>query len=494
MGRVPEVRIRQVNARPVREQREWVIHWMISFRRTRSNFALQRAVEWALDLRRPLLVFEPLRAGYRWASDRIHRFVIEGMADNQASLADTPVRYFPYLERRPGDGKGLLEALAARACVVVTDDFPGFFLPHMIEAAGRKLDVRLEAVDANGFLPMGATRRVFTTAASYRNWLGKNLEPHLEQPPVKAPVTRKLEQAPRLPEEILRRWPQASSALLDGDENALAELEIDHSVPPSDVFHGGSTEAHRRLSHFVKKLLPDYATGRNVLEADGTSRLSPWLHFGHLGSHEILDAVARHERRGRTLKPAEHPKQRQMFGLSSGAEAFLEQLTVWRELGLNMCSKREDATDYESLPQWAKLTLEQHARDPRPRFKSRRDLEEGTTDDPMFNAAQRQLRREGWFHNYARMIWGKKILEYTRDPREALATMTELMNRYSLDGRDPNSTTGFFWVLGRYDRPWGPERPIFGKVRFMTSDTPDKLRRYRRYIERYAPDSLEPKK
>jgi deoxyribodipyrimidine photo-lyase len=431
-------------------------------------------------------VFEPLRAGYRWASDRIHRFILDGMADNRAALRDAPVRYFPYVERHPGEGKGLLQALAGCACVVVTDDYPGFFLPHMIEAAGAMLDVRLEAVDANGLLPMRATRRVFTTAFSFRSYLAKNLHAHLEHFPRKDPLSQKLAAPGRLPSALTKRWPLAPGRLLDGSDDALAALEIDHEVRPVE-FRGGSLAAHERLRYFVRKVLPDYAKTHSVMEVDGTSKLSPWLHFGHVGPHEIVEAIVRREKTSRALQPKENFKQGALFGLSEGAEALLEELIVWRELGLNMTSKREDAARFESLPEWAKKTLGEHRKDRRPRLQTPEALEQGRTDDPMFNAAQRQLLEEGWFHNVARMLWGKKLLEYTESPEQALETMAELMNRYSLDGRDPNSTTGFFWVLGRYDRAWGPERPIFGKVRFMTSDTPDKLRRYRKYIARYAP-------
>jgi deoxyribodipyrimidine photo-lyase len=408
------------------------------------------------------------------------------MADNRESLRGAPVRYFPWVERRPGEGKGLLQALAGHACVVVTDDYPGFFLPHMIEAAGKVLDVRLEAVDSNGLLPMRATRRVFATAFSYRTYLAKNLHAHLEHFPRKDPLSQKLAAPGRLPSAVAKRWPEAPAGLLDGDEGALSDLEIDHQVRPVDL-RGGSGAAHERLRFFVRHVLPDYAKTHAVMEVDGTSKLSPWLHFGHLGPHEILDAVARSEKTSRALQPKKDFRQADLFGLSKGAEAFLEQLIVWRELGFNMASKREDADRFESLPGWAKKTLGDHRKDRRPRLQTRRALEQGRTDDPMFNAAQRQLLQEGWFHNQARMIWGKKLLEYSKSPEDALETMAELMNCYSLDGRDPNSTSGFFWVLGRYDRAWGPERPIFGKVRFMTSDTPDKLRRYRKFIERYAP-------
>ena len=108
-------------------------------------------------------------------------------------------------------------------------------------------------------------------------------------------------------------------------------------------------------------------------------------------------------------------------------------------------------------------TLEKHAKDPRPHVYPLADLEAARTHDPLWNAAQTQLVRDGWFHNTMRMLWGKKILEWSPHPRDALNTMIELMNKYSLDGRNPNSYTGYLWTLGRYDRPWTPERPIFGR-------------------------------
>ncbi len=178
---------------------------------------------------------------------------------------------------------------------------------------------------------------------------------------------------------------------------------------------------------------------------------------------------------------------RRMVGASSAAEAFLDELVTWRELGYNMCAHRDDYNQYESLPDWARTTLEKHARDRRQRIYSLRQLERSETYDPLWNAAQRQLVREGRMHNYLRMLWGKKILEWTPSPREALAVMLELNNKYAVDGRDPNSYSGIFWCLGRYDRPWGPERKIFGKVRYMSSENTARKLSVAGYLERYGP-------
>jgi deoxyribodipyrimidine photo-lyase len=160
---------------------------------------------------------------------------------------------------------------------------------------------------------------------------------------------------------------------------------------------------------------------------------------------------------------------------------------VWRELGFNMCALRADYDTYESLPAWARATLDQHADDPRPVRYSLDDLEHARTHDALWNAAQTQMVREGWFHNYMRMLWGKKILEWSPSPREALERMIHLMNKYSLDGRDPNSYSGYFWTLGRYDHPWPPARPIFGTIRYMSSENTARKLRVKGYVKKYQP-------
>jgi deoxyribodipyrimidine photo-lyase len=172
--------------------------------------------------------------------------------------------------------------------------------------------------------------------------------------------------------------------------------------------------------------------------------------------------------------------------MSPEAEAFLDQLVTWRELGFHTCAHRADFGDYASLPEWATATLAKHERDPREHVYALEEFAAAATHDLLWNAAQRQLLREGVIHNYLRMLWGKKILEWTATPREALAVMIELNNRYAVDGRDPNSYAGIFWVLGRYDRPWGPERPVFGTVRYMSSENTARKHPVREYLRKYG--------
>ena len=138
---VPEIRIRALNHRPVREKDEYVVYWMIAYRRLHENFALERAVEWARQLERPLVILEPLRCDYLWASDRLHAFVMHGMADHAARAPNLPISYYPYVEPEIGAGRGFLAELAGQACAVVTDDYPAFFYPRMLRAAARILPI-----------------------------------------------------------------------------------------------------------------------------------------------------------------------------------------------------------------------------------------------------------------------------------------------------------------------------------------------------------------
>jgi deoxyribodipyrimidine photo-lyase len=481
---VPEVRIRPANDRPVSGTGDWVLYWMIAARRTRFSFALQRAADWARHLGRPLVVLEALRTGYPWASDRLHRFVLEGMADNRQSLADSEAIYYPYVEPDHAAGRGLLAALAARAAVVVTDEFPTFFLPRMVAAAAERLEVRLEAVDGCGLLPMVATDRDFPTAYSFRRHLQRHLRPHLETIPLQDPL-HDLPPRGALPPDIHDRWPAASPELLSASAAQLADLPIDHSVVPA-LQRGGAAAATDALDGFLGRL-ERYASDRNRPEDEVTSGLSPYLHFGHVSAHQVfLELMARERWDIDDLAARADGRRSGWWSVSESAEGFLDQLVTWRELGFNMCWHRADCEQYDSLPEWARRTLAAHAADQREHLYSLDEFTAAATHDPLWNAAQRQLVREGRLHNYLRMLWGKKILEWTHEPREALEVMLELNNRFALDGRDPNSISGIFWVLGRYDRAWGPERPVFGKVRYMSSANTARKVPVKRYIERYS--------
>ncbi len=485
MKSFPELRLSVRVDVPPREDGSFVLYWMTAARRTRFSFALDRAIDWARELDRPLVVLEGVRAGYRWASDRHHRTILDGMRDQRAAFEGAGVRYLPYVEPEDGAGKGLLEALAEHAAVVVTDEWPGFFLPRMLDAAAGKLSTRLEAIDGNGLLPLRATDGPFTTAYSFRRFLQKTIRDHLDDTPRKEPLAHlDLPSLDRLPSGVAKRWPTATATMLEAGPAALAELPIDHDVPPVEEA-GGAEAGRRRLRDFVDRL-DRYDEHRNEPEADATSRLSSFLHYGHVGAHEVFDAlVGREGWSPNDLGDRRDGRREGFWGMSTPAQAFLDELVTWRELGFVDMFHRRTIDTFDSLPDWARKTLGEHESDAREHVYDLASFDAAETHDPLWNAAQNQLRREGRIHNYLRMLWGKKVLEWTASPRDALDVMIELNDRYAIDGRDPNSTSGIFWVLGRYDRAWGPERPIFGKIRYMTSSNTRRKVRVDGYIDRY---------
>jgi len=488
---VPEVRIRTINPDPknFNPDGDYVLYWMIAARRTTWNFGLQRAVDWARSLNKPLIVLEALRCTYQWNSDRIHAFVIQGMADNARQFSGKPVTYYPYLETTPGRERGLLETLAREACLIVTDDFPCFFLPKMIQVAGRLTQRTMELIDSNGLYPMRHTSRVFSRAYDFRRHLQKELLPHLREMPLANPLDGvQLPRLQQLPHPVAERWPAADPVDLTSSEtklkNFLGSIPLNHAVPICQT-QGGSQAAETQAQLFIESRLSQYQLARNEPEKMMTSQLSPYLHFGHISAHQVFDSILRKSEWRPECTAAKATGQSSgWWGMDEASESFLDEIITWREIGYNLCAHTDDFDRYESLPQWARKTLEDHESDPRDFIYDFDQFETGQTHDALWNAAQNQLRRTGVIHNYLRMLWGKKILEWSVSPREALATMIELNNKWALDGRNPNSYSGIFWVLGRYDRAWG-ERPVFGKIRYMSSENTARKVKVKNYIQHF---------
>ena len=485
---VPPLRVRVLNPAEVRADGTYVLYWMTLFRRVRSNFALQRALEWGQTLKRPVVVLESVKVDYPYASERLHAFMLQGMAENARRLKGTAVLHHPWAGLTPGADEGMVAAFAARACVVVADDWPAFFLPKYLAETAAPLDVRFEVVDSNGLLPLAATDRVFSTAFSFRAFLQKELPKHLHDFPVEDPVAKAdvPRATPALLKGVAEKWPAASAALLEARPEALAALPLEHRVKPV-AMAGGSHHAEAKLQLFLARKLQKYPEDRNEPEIDGTTGLSPYLHFGHVSAHQVFAGLAKAE--GWTpekLTKSNGGKREGFWKMSPAAEAFVDQFVTWRELAFNG-TKRDTFWSVDGLPAFAKATLEKHRKDLRPHRYTYEQLEAGRTHDALWNAAQMQMVRSGWFHNYLRMLWGKKILEWSGDAAEAYATMERLMNTWSLDGRDPCSYAGYGWVCGLYDRAWGPERPIFGTVRYMSSDNTARKLSVKNYVRQYAP-------
>ena len=482
---IPDTRLREANGKAPNANAKYILYWMTAFRRTGYNFALEHACNLSQATGKPLLVLEALRVGYRWASDRFHRFIVCGMSDNKVDFEKHGITYFPYVEEKAGTGKGLVESLAEDACQIVTDDFPCFFHPRMVASVSKRLKVPLTLVDSNCLMPLSLAEKTFTVAHSYRRWMQKTLPEHLVEFPDPNPLAGKDFSGARISKKISQTWPMADlDPLLE--DGGLSHLQIDHSVK-GGASQGGANEARNLLARFLTKRLSDYDTDRNEPDELGSSELSPHLHFGHISAHEVFQQIMEAESWAPNRIQKVNGKVNGFWGVSESAEAFLDQLCTWREIGFNMCFREPEQYDcLESLPDWTKKTIEEHRGDQREYVYDLNTFESASTHDPIWNAAQRQLVQEGRIHNYLRMLWGKKILHWTASVESALDIMIELNNKYALDGRDPNSYSGIFWVLGRYDRAWGPERSIFGKIRYMTSENTAKKHKLGEYLKRFA--------
>jgi len=338
-----------------------------------------------------------------------------------------------------------------RPCLVVGDENPMREPRTWREKAAERLRVPLWTVDADVVVPSKLLEKEQYAA-------------HIIRPRIQARFKEFLIAPKNTKAKVVWEQPRGLASLPE-DFDVTEGWSLDRSVEPVSTFRGGRGEAMRLLAEFVKKKLAHYGTDRNKPEKDGTTRLSPYLHFGQIGPHTVALAVQK----------ADAPKP--------AREAFLNQLLVWRELAVNLVHFNPDYDNFECGEAWAHRTLAAHARDPRPVAYSVKQLENAETHDQLWNAAQMQLVRDGWMHNYMRMYWAKKILEWTTSPAEAYRIAVYLNDKYELDGRDPNGYAGIAWsIVGKYDRPWF-EREIFGQIRYMSGASTGKKFDSKKYIE-----------
>ena len=371
--------------------------------------------------------------------------------------------------------------------MIVTDDFPAFFLPRMVASAARQVSILMEKVDSNGRLADTLDREGLLDCFLVQTFPAKQHRAPstlISKPDPLAEGVRPFNA--QIPGQILERWPPAHDILESLHEGSLASFPIDHSVPPSPI-RGGERAASRTLEEFLKEGLDRYADCRNHPDDDATSGLSAYLHFGHISVHQVFQELMDHEGWSKNrIWPGGRGQREGWWGMSRNAESFLDQLITWRELGYNMCAHLPLYDRYESLPAWAQESLDRHRNDPRPYLYGLDRFENAETHDPLWNAAQMQLKREGRLHNYLRMLWGKKILEWTRSPEDALDIMIHLNNKYALDGRNPNSLHGNLLDLGTVRQTLGPERPVFGRIRYMSSENTRRKLRVKQYLRKYS--------
>jgi deoxyribodipyrimidine photo-lyase len=431
---VEDTRCKRLNARDQRRGR-YVLYWMQQSQRASFNPALEYAISTANRAGLPVLVVFGLMDDYPEANVRHYQFMLEGLREVTAGLAERRIKF---VVRRGAPG-GVAVALAQDAAVLVCDRG---YLRH--QRAWRR-DVAARApcpviqVEGDVVVPLeAASDKAAVAARTLRPKLHRLRDEYLT--PLEAAAVR--QSSLDLPIEGID---------LSNTDGVLSGLKLDRSVPPVRRLRGGTTEARRRLREFLGAGLDGYAAGRSEPGAFQCSLLSPYLHFGQISPVEIALAV----------RGARH-------GADADRRGYLEELIVRRELAANFVQFEPRYDAYAGLPGWARATLDAHRADPRPHVYTPEQLEGAGTHDRYWNAAMREMVHTGFMHNYMRMYWAKKILEWSPDPETAFRTALHFNNRYFLDGRDANSYANVAWIFGALDRPW-PERPVFGKVRAMTA-------------------------
>jgi deoxyribodipyrimidine photo-lyase len=434
-----------------------VVYWMQRAQRGIDNPALDVAVEAANALRKPVVVFFAPIPFYPHANLRHYSFLAEGIPDIADALEK---RNIGFVLRRFPDHSVLRFCDEVNPALVVGDENPMREPEAWRAIAAKKLRIPLWTVDADVIIPSKLLEKAQYAA-------------HIIRPRLREHLKRFLIASRNPSAKISWKKPARVASLNSGFDVRSFDLRsldltegwpLDRSVSPVSHWRGGSTEALRRLKDFVQHKLHGYGTQRNKPEIDHTSRLSPYLHFGHVSPITVALAVSK----------ADAPRP--------DKEAFLNQIITWRELSVNLVRFNPDYDSFECGEPWAHRTLAKHAKDPRPVLYTARQLKQAETHDPLWNAAQMQMVNTGWMHNYVRMYWGKKILEWNRSPAEAYRIAVDLNDKYELDGRDPNGYAGIAWsIVGKFDRPWF-ERPIFGQIRYMSGASTGKKFDSKKYI------------
>jgi deoxyribodipyrimidine photo-lyase len=450
---IHDTRVKLLNK--AKERRgDYVLYWMQASQRAEYNHALEYAIRAANRLRKPLLVFFGLTGNYPNANARHYHFMLQGLRVVGEALARRGIRM---LVRHVSPEVGAVQA-AERASLLVTDRGYLRIQREWRRHAAKRAACPVVQVEAEVVVPV-------EEVSQKEEYSARTIRPKIRL--LLADYMVPLEETETAFEEIdIRAAGIDISDIFDTSDiyntyntrnssnnfdmgKIVKRIGAAGDVGPVEGFEGGTAEAKRRLERFLDERLDAYAEERNDPTVDALSGMSPYLHFGQISP--LYVALLVRERGG------------------PGADAYLEELIVRRELSVNFVFYNPNYANYMGVPDWARRSLEKHKGDRRPYIYSLDKLEKAKTHDPYWNAAQEEMLLTGKMHGYMRMYWGKKILEWSRTPEEAFERAVFLNDKYELDGRDANGYTGVAWCFGRHDRPWR-EREVFGSVRYMTAD------------------------
>jgi len=429
-----------------------IVYWMQRAERGIDNPALDLAIEIGSELDLPVIVFFSAISNFPHANLRHYTFLNQGLSDIEEDLAE---RNVSFVVRRPPENK--LEALLEEvgAAMLIGDENPCREPERWRKVLANRVKLPFWTVDADVVVPSSIFPK-------HQYML------HIMRPKLNAELPKYLVSARRTKAKKAWSRPKGFESFRVTDDVTAGWKNFDRSVKPVDTFTGGTHAALKRLRRFVDHQLADYDKQRNHPETDGTSQMSPYLHFGHISPLTIALAVDEAVKAGKATQAAR--------------DSYINELIGWRELSVNFVKYVPNYDSIECAPEWAQKTLREHAHDKRDPAYMLEELERAETYDELWNAAQMQMVNTGWMHNYLRMYWAKKILEWAPNPAKAWEWAVILNDKYELDGRDPNGYNGIAWAMGGvHDRPWF-DRPIFGTVRYMSGASTGKKFDSKRYI------------
>jgi deoxyribodipyrimidine photo-lyase len=444
-----EERVRQLNEKEIVEG-DYVLYWMQEAQRAEYNHALEYAVQRANELGQPLLVIFGLMADYPEANLRHYAFLLEGLQDVKEGLKERNIKF---VVRRGSPDEVALDA-GKNASLIVCDMSYLSLQKEWREKVAEGADCLVVQVETEVVVPVELASDKQEHAA---RTLRPKIQEHLDEFLVELEPTEIDKQSLNMKDDGLD---------LSNVEEILDEMKLDRSVESvSHLYRGGTREAKKILERFLESKLDTYVEHRNQPQTDDVSHMSKYLHYGHISP--IYVALK--------IQDANPPQE--------DLDSYLEELIIRRELSMNFCHYIPDYDEFSNLPDWAKKTLKDHASDEREYVYAREQLENAQTHDEYWNAAMNEMRYTGYMHNYMRMYWGKKILEWSVTPEEAYETTLYLNNKYFVDGRDPNSYANVAWVFGQHDRGW-QERAVFGKVRYMSAGGLERKTKPEQYVEK----------
>ncbi len=441
---IQEERIEKLNDRkPVNGR--YVLYWMQQSQRSEYNHALEYSIRYANRIKKTVIAVFGLTPDYPEANLRHYRFMLEGLKETEENLKNRGIR-LAVLLKSPDDAA---LSLSEDASAVICDFGYTRIQRQWRKRVSERTICPVIQVESDIIIPVRtASPKSEYSAKTLRDKINKVIYRYLE------PLEKTNPEIPSVSFKI-------ASEKTENIDKLLKKLSVDISVKPSDFFKGGYDNAIKRFSFFSDNRLENYGEKSNHPDLDYVSCISPYLHFGQVSPLDIALRII-------DIK---------------GAAPFLEQLIIRRELAVNHVYYNSNYDSYETIPGWAKISLEKHKYDFKPHLYTIDELESASTHDPYWNAAMKEMLVTGYMHNYMRMYWGKKIIEWSRTPREAYRNILYLNNRYFLDGRDPNSFTGVNWLFGLHDRGW-KEREIFGKTRYMSLSGLERKFNIKNYVNR----------